>query len=92
MMSISKQELGEAIKRAQADATMANQAVATALARLEKHEGICTERQGTIIQNVTELKNSMRSLWKYLISAGAALIAGMAWLIVDLTIRGKLIP
>ena len=92
MWGSTRREFIDAITRAQADATSANNAVASALGRLERHEGVCAERQGNIIRNMESISASLKKLWGYLITGGLALIGGMAWLIVDLALRGKIIP
>lgn len=90
--SPSDRELSNAIAAAQKDAAQANNNVAIALGRLEKHEGICAERQKNILQNISSVAASLQKLWGYLICGGIALIGGMAWLIIDMLERGHFSP
>ena len=49
-----------------------------ALASIEKHEGICAERQGHIIESLGELKRGVQGLYKRFWTAAIAIIMALA--------------
>ncbi len=50
----------------------------SALAKIDAHEQICAERQGHIIESLTELKHGMQGLYKRFWTASIAVIMALA--------------
>lgn len=72
------------------DMAIKAQASATAaLARLEKHEAVCEQRQGAILATLGKLEGAVHGLWWLVLIGAGTLICGMASLIVVLIFHDK---
>ena len=60
------------------------------IAEIRAHQAACLEQNKGVNSNIDDLKGAIRSLFRYMIAGGAALITGMASLIVILLFRGHL--
>ncbi|HXP29699.1 MAG TPA: hypothetical protein VN832_01325 [Stellaceae bacterium] len=68
--------------RARDIALKAQERATQALARLEKHEAVCEERQGAILATLAKLEGAIHRLWWLILLGAGTLICGMASLIV----------
>lgn len=58
-------------------------------ARISSHEAVCAERWNQIRVTMGEMQSGIKGLYRIVLIAGGALIAGMAGLIVTLALHGK---
>lgn len=77
--------------RARDLAAKAHGLATAALARLEKHEAVCQQRQGAILATLGKLEGAVQGLWWLVLIGAGTLICGMASLIVVLLLHGRIL-
>jgi hypothetical protein len=75
--------------RARDIAIEAREGASAAIARLEKHEAVCEQRQGAILATLGKLEAAVHGLWWLVLVGAGTLICGMASLIVALVFHEK---
>jgi hypothetical protein len=68
--------------RARDIALKAQERAMQAIARLEKHEAVCEERQAAILATLMKVEGAVHGLWWLMLVGAGTLICGMASLIV----------